>query len=349
MRKNLHRLLWLVWGGCFLVACSGDETWRPDDVSLGLEKWRLTLICSPNGLGDNGYNDKIFEGVCRFLDVYGDEVEFHLKTPLSIDAALQDYEDWLAEPEKEGKNDLLVLAGSEYRDFPSLKGGPLGHRKVLLFERKGGDYPVGVYTFNLSMYGVSYWAGSVVGLSSGDSELLDSTLVLAAMPDEPVLEEAIRGYSDGFYAQGGRFCRTCYLADGYEGFAMPDSAYRMLDRIGEGYWMVYPLLGGSAAGVYRYSREVLWTPTIGMDVDCSSITTAVFFSVIRKMDGVMEMYLGDWVAGKEWPVSQTLGLSSGWVDIVVSPRLSDNNMATMVEACRTEAVEKDKEYETSKH
>lgn len=42
------------------------------------------------------------------------------------------------------------------------------------------------------MYGVSYWAGSVVGLSSGDSELLDSTLVLAAMPDEPVLEEAIR-------------------------------------------------------------------------------------------------------------------------------------------------------------
>ena len=345
MRKNLHRLLWLVWGGCFLVACSGDETWRPDDVSLGLEKWRLTLICSPNGLGDNGYNDKIFEGVCRFLDVYGDEVEFHLKTPLSIDAALQDYEDWLAEPEKEGKNDLLVLAGSEYRDFPSLKGGPLGHRKVLLFETKGGDYPVGVYTFNLSMYGVSYWAGSVVGLSSGDSELLDSTLVLAAMPDEPVLEEAIRGYSDGFYAQGGRFCRTCYLADGYEGFAMPDSAY----RIGEGYWMVYPLLGGSAAGVYRYSREVLWTPTIGMDVDCSSITTAVFFSVIRKMDGVMEMYLGDWVAGKEWPVSQTLGLSSGWVDIVVSPRLSDNNMATMVEACRTEAVEKDKEYETSKH
>ena len=348
MMWGVHRLLWLVWGGCFLVACSGDETWRPDDASLGLEKWRLTLICSPNGLGDNGYNDKIFEGVCRFLDVYGDEVEFHLKTPLSIDAALHDY-DWLAEPEKEGKNDLLVLAGSEYRDFPSLKGGPLGHRKVLLFETKGCDYPVGVYTFNLSMYGVSYWAGSVVGLSSEDSELLDSTLVLAAMPDEPVLEEAIRGYSDGFYAQGGRFCRTCYLADGYEGFAMPDSAYRMLDRIGEGYWMVYPLLGGSAAGVYRYSREVLWTPTIGMDVDCSSITTAVFFSVIRKMDGVMEMYLGDWVAGKEWPVSQTLGLSSGWVDIVVSPRLSDNNMATMVEACRTEAVEKDREYETSKH
>ena len=234
MMCGVHRLLWLVWGGCFLVACSGDETWRPDDASLGLEKWRLTLICSPNGLGDNGYNDKIFEGVCRFLDVYGDEVEFHLKTPLSIDAALQDYEDWLAEPEKEGKNDLLVLAGSEYRDFPSLKGGPLGHRKVLLFETKGCDYPVGVYTFNLSMYGVSYWAGSVVGLSSEDSELLDSTLVLAAMPDEPVLEEAIRGYSDGFYAQGGRFCRTCYLADGYEGFAMPDSAYRMLDRRGEG-------------------------------------------------------------------------------------------------------------------
>lgn len=118
MRKNLHRLLWLVWVGCFLVACSGEGTCLPDDASLGAGKWRLTLICSPNGLGDNGYNDKIFEGVCRFLDVYGDEVEFHLKTPLSIDAALQDYEDWLAEPEKEGKNDLLVLAGSEYRDFP---------------------------------------------------------------------------------------------------------------------------------------------------------------------------------------------------------------------------------------
>ena len=87
--------------------------------------------------GDNGYNDKIFEGVCRFLDVYGDEVEFHLKTPLSIDAALQDYEDWLAEPEKEGKNDLLVLAGSEYRDFPSLKGGRLAIEKSCCSRRKG--------------------------------------------------------------------------------------------------------------------------------------------------------------------------------------------------------------------
>lgn len=330
-----------------ISACS-DDTGEGDEEMVS-SCYVLTLICSPNGLGDDGYNDKIFEGVCRFLDVYGDEVEFHLKTPLSIDAALRDYEDWLAEPEKDGKNDLLVLAGSEYRDFPSLKGGPLGHRKVLLFETKRRDYPVGVYTFNLSMYGVSYWAGSVVGMSSGDFELQDSTLVLAAMPGEPVLEEAIRGYSDGFYAQGGRFCRTCYLADSYDGFIMPDSAYRMLDRMGEDYWMVYPLLGGSAAGVYRYSREVLWTPTIGMDVDCSSITTAVLFSVVRKMDGVVEMYLEDWVAGKEWPVNQTFGLSSGWVDIVVSPKLLYNDMATMVEACRAEAVEKDWEYETSNH
>lgn len=349
MRKNLHKLLWLVWGVCFLVACSGEEGYKPDDVSFGSGKWKLTLICSPNGLGDNGYNDKIFEGVCHFLDKKGDEVEFHLRTPLSIDAALQVYENWLVEPEKDGRNELLVLAGSEYRDFPILKGGPLGHRKVLLFETSGCDYPSGVYTFNLSMYGVSYWAGSVVGRTTEGIDFLDSTLVLAAMPGEPVLEEAIRGYSDGFYAQGGRLCRTYYLADGYDGFAMPDSAYRMLDRIEGDYWMVYPLLGGSAAGVYRYSREVLWTPTIGMDVDCSSITMAVLFSVVRKMDGVVEMYLEDWMAGKEWPVSQTFGLSSGWVDIVVSPRLSNDYIAAMVEACRAEAVEKDRVYENSKY
>lgn len=329
-----------------MSACSDDV--GDDDRDMASVPYVLTLICSPNGLGDDGYNDKIFEGVCRFLDVYGDEVEFHLKSPRSVDAALQDYEEWLAEPEIDGKNELLVLAGSEYRDFPIRGGGPSGNRKVLLFETKGRDYPVGVYTFSLSMYGVSYWAGSVVGImAAGGFELLGSTLVLAAMPGEPVLEEAIRGYSDGFYAQGGRSCRTCYLADGYEGFAMPDSAYRMLDRMADDYWMVYPLLGGSAAGVYRYSREVLWTPTIGMDVDCSSITTAVYFSVVRKIDGVIEMYLNDWVAGKEWPVSQTLGLSSGWVDIVVSPRLEDNSMAAMIEACRAEAFEKDKEHETS--
>lgn len=349
MKWKIPLLLWMALWGCVVVSCSEEDGSGTDDSLSGLKQLELTLLCSPNGLGDNGYNDKIFEGVCRFLDVYGDEVEFHLKTPLSIDVALQDYENWLEQPEEEGKEELLILAGSEFLDFPALKGGPLEHQKVLLFETDGSDYPAGVYTFNLSMYGVSYWAGSVVGLSSEGSDLLDSTLVLAAMPGEPVLEEAIRGYSDGFYAKGGRFCRTYYLADDYKGFTMPDSAYRMMNRMGEDYWMVYPLLGGSAAGVYRYSREVLWTPTIGMDVDCSSITNAVFFSVVRKMDEVMEMYLRDWVAGKEWPVRQTLGLSSGFVDIVANSNLSGTVMETMIEDCRAEAIEKDLEYETSEY
>ena len=123
------------------------------------------------------------------------------------------------------------------------------------------------------------------------------------------------------------------------------SAFRVMSRLGDdGYTMVYPLLGGSADGVYRYTREVYWTPTIGMDVDCSGVSDGVLFSVVREMDEAMEVYLEQWLAGEVWPARQTFGLSSGWTDIVLAPRLSGSRWQTWLEACRTEAWAKEEEY-----
>ena len=340
---GMRRAFWAVMAWALMCYACSDGT--PEDGGVSAEKpYVLTLLCSPGGLGDNGYNDNIFEGVARFVDAHADEVEFHLRTPSSLDEAQEEYEAWLSLPAEEGRNSLMVLAGSDFMAFPD-GGSPADGRKVLLFETQRTDFPEGVYTFNLSMYGVSYWAGSLVGMDGRDVPWADSTLVLAAMPGDPVLEEAIQGYSDGFCDHGGDFCRVVYLADGYQGFSMPDSAFRVMSRLGDdGYTMVYPLLGGSADGVYRYTREVYWTPTIGMDVDCSGVSDGVLFSVVREMDEAMEAYLEQWLAGEVWPARQTFGLSSGWTDIVLAPRLSGSRWQTWLEACRTEAWAKEEEY-----
>ena len=176
------------------------------------------------------------------------------------------------------------------------------------------------------------------------------------------------GFQEARAVYGGEFeersCQTTvhYLAEGAAGFAMPDSAYRYITRraASVSYYdeMIFPLLGGSEAGVLRYLNDNEFTTAlmVGMDVDQTGQSSRIPFSVVIRIGDVLKQYLADWLAGREWPASQRLGMKDGAADIVITPRFrqhltiwddrySDPDTFTrLYNQYKEEAIKKEEEY-----
>lgn len=280
----------------------------------------VTLLTTPNGLGDNGYNDAAAAGFFAFAGESG--TRLRLLLPEDETEAEQMYRGWLTENAVQDSA-VLILGSSAYetmasRNRPGLKGA--GSR-VLLFESNARIE--GVSTVMVSHYGVSWLAGAM-------SRGFDA-LILAASDGVPALQESIAGFRDAREAYAGEYeerpCRTTlhYLADGEAGFAMPDSAYRYIVRRAASVSvydeMIFPLLGGSEVGVRRYLNddEFATALMVGMDVDRTGLSSRIPFSLVIRIGDVLKQYLNDWLAGREWPARRRLGIQDGFADIVVTP------------------------------
>lgn len=344
-----------------MSACSSD-----DDGPTGRDEGparlaTVTLMATPNGLGDNGYNDAASEGVFAFAAETG--TRLRLLLPKDETEAEQMYRQWLAENVAQDSA-VLILGSSVYEDMAkSIHNSQFimhnSGSRVLLFE---SDAEIeGVSTVIVSHYGVSFLAGAM-------SQGFDA-LILAACKGVPALEEAIAGFQDARQLYAGEYldmpCKTelHYLVDGEAGFAMPDSAYRYMARraasVSSYDEMIFPLLGGSEAGVLRYlnDNELTSALMVGMDVDQTGLSSRIPFSVVIRIGDIIKQYLNDWLAGREWPKHLRFGLKDGAADIVITPRftdhleLSDNRYSypgtfqRLYDQYKEEAMRKEEEHE----
>ena len=252
-----------------LSACSSDDD-GPTGRDEGLARLAtVTLMATSNGLGDNGYNDAAAEGVFAFAGETG--TRLRLLLPKDETEAQTMYRQWLTDNAKQDSA-VLILGSSVYEDM-ARRIGQLDNlqfdnysrssaSRVLLFE---SDAEIdGISSVIISRYGVSWLAGAM-------SQGFDA-LILAAAKDVPALEESIDGFQEARKAYAGEFedrpCRTelHYLVDGEAGFAMPDSAYRYMARraasVSSYDEMIFPLLGGSEAGVLRYLNDNEFTTAL---------------------------------------------------------------------------------------
>ena len=254
---------------------------------------------------------------------------------------------------------LLILGSNEYEQMVREKDIELDKNKtILLFESEAIQ---GVNTVRIQRYGISYLAGCIVAPEG-------CATIIAALPDDPILTDAISGFTDGFKAYYNEDnvedsyyfstgLDTIYLANDYTGYAMPDSTYRLVTEINNGF--IYPLAGGSNNGIYKSIRDnhFALTMAIGMDADCSAHGKSIPFSVIIRTDKLIEDYLTMWVDGKELPSHSSYGLKDGYTDIVISPYFYDMNMQwkpyyekenyweDAYYKYKEEAIEKESEYE----
>ena len=355
--------LWHILAALSLIACSnGEGKLQLQDAE---RKATVTLLVSPNGLGDNGYNDDAAAGVFSFAGQTG--TKMRLLLPDDEDDARFMYRQWLTDNEK-ADSAVLILGSSAYEqmarnasasDKDKLRSLQERGGRVLLFESNARID--GISTVMVSHYGVSWLAGAM-------SKGFDA-LILAAATGVPALEESIAGFRDARAEYAGEYngnqCRTTlhYLSDSEEGFAMPDSAYHYIRKRADESLnydeMIFPLLGGSESGVMRYLNDDIFTGAlmIGMDVDQTGQSPRIPFSVIIRIGDVIREYLNEWLDGQEWPRHQRLGISDGAADIVITPDFNRNldlwderytdpdTFLKLYRQYKDEAIKKESEYE----
>lgn len=149
---------------------------------------------------------------------------------------------------------------------------------------------------------------------------------------------------DGFVAGYGSDCDVEYLADDWTGYVSASLAYRKMSDWAVDYDFIFPVAGGSNAGIYRYSREFEDSPYLaGMDIDQSSLSNRITGSVIKHIDQLIYRYLTEWVVTGIMPENQLYGLESGYADWLVASRYA-NNFNSLVNDIRQQAVIFEKEY-----
>lgn len=302
-------IIWWLIGGVWLTclcACSDNNNNPPKETDAK----SVTILTSLNGAGDNGYNDLVVSGFMKFYNAHP-EVALSMLHPTTMDDASRAIQNWLKES-ADKPDALLVLAASEYETLLANSSVKLkGNQQILLFESTRSDFPEGVTTFHIQRYGVCYLAGCMARKHS-------EAAVIAAMPNDQTLKDATEGFTKGYREQGGEKITTYFLAEDASGYAMPDSAYRMASQLSEAF--ILPLAGGSNNGIFKYSREQLFDTmlVVGMDVDCAALSKRIPFSIVLRMDELLEYYLNTWLTEEKFPASISYGLESDYVDIVIS-------------------------------
>ena len=322
----------------FLILFTGC---RKEEIGF-IHNYRVEVVLSPGGVGDQGYNDKILRGFQEASVKYGFTLSLHI--PEEKEQGAQIYEDWLnTPPDDDCERSLFVFSGSEYEYLLESLTLPDDNRKdVLMFETEH-EFD-GIYTFFVGCYAASYLAGATSVLDNGGEE--QKALVIAANPHDRQVRRAVEGYRDGYLAAGGSGCDVHYLSEDSDGgYRIQDEAYHFcLENDGD-YMYYFSAAGASNKGVYRYSRETL-NLAVGMDDDMGLFSSLISFSVVKHMDKVVIDVISDLLENKDIPYHQKFTYASGYEELVFSEGISTDWFLDISDI-RNRIIEIEQSYEES--
>ena len=319
MRKpSRNRALWALCLSLFFalgaLSCSDDEP----GLDPAEEDSVIFFLLSPNGPGDNGYNDMIVKGLSAFN--FHEEANLHLLSCESYEEAKAYYTELLElNASMKERRMLIVLASSLYESLLTEATEPVGKGEVLLFESARTDLSERVHCLSLNRYGVCYLAGAMVSNQPAE--------IVAALPDEPILQEAIDGFKAGYAAHNpNRTVPIHYLANDHSGFNQQGQAYRWTQermnyylQQAPSYCTFVPLAGSSNLGVYNAVNQLIaGQQAIGMDINCNDQNDYIPFSILFHVDQLIQDYLTRWQRGETLPRQERFGLSSNYVEVVCS-------------------------------
>lgn len=291
----------------FLATCSACS--EKSHIAEPLPK--ITIVTATNGVGDNGYNDQILAGVMQVYE--SQEISLSLITPATLDEAKNILNEWCSKESSEAK-ELLVLASNEYEILAENIDAVLQSDKhILLIESNKEIIQEHVSSVFIRRYGISYLSGCM-------AREAESAYVIAAMDTNSYIEDAIKGFVQG-YSSVEKDAKVIYLAEDESGYSMPGEAYKTMQEIDYNAF-VYPLAGGSNNGMYKSTREQEFCLQLvaGMDVDCSQYSTRVPFSVVFDIKYIVASLLEEWIAGGELEKQYIFGMSNeDVVSIVINP------------------------------
>ena len=191
----LSVVLLLLGSASVLTSCSKDETiYVPDPTDAPRTSPLVTVVYSPDALGDRSYNDLIYSSVENVSNRNGLR-SLHL-SPATREEGLAYLEDIFRQTETAGDTirRLLIVASSDYdtwlrQNNKRLEGNP---RADLLYFETSTPLDGKGSTFYMPYYGAMYETGAIAPFFQ------PKALLIGANPEDEYVGEAMQGFKDGF-------------------------------------------------------------------------------------------------------------------------------------------------------
>ncbi len=276
---------------------------------------QIVMMTAVNGLGDHGYVDLILLGAERVYLHLPEDVYMLFYSPASFEQAEQTVDYYAHEGATAYENTLIVLAGADYQSvaLKYMNDTTMNPRvDILAFEMD--ELPQGynadrIAVFSVDMYEASYNAGISVAKMGFQSPLI------WLANENYILQLARDGFSDGYFFETKMRPDTAMLSEDWHGYGMPNVTYQQMEEKSKKYDFIYPVMGGSNMGIYRYLREHSDGPKVaGMDVDQSQYASNVIGSLVKHMDQLVEKYLNDWLNHIPWKRYEKFEANSGYIE-----------------------------------
>ncbi|MCQ2347591.1 MAG: hypothetical protein MJZ65_00195 [Paludibacteraceae bacterium] len=280
---------------------------------------QIVMITAVNGLGDHGYIDLILLGAERVYLNLPEDVYMLFYSPTSFEQAEQTVDYYASKGAADYDHTLIILAGSDYEPImlKYMNDAAMNpHVDILAFEMdepQQGYNADRIAVFSVDMYKGSYDAGVSVAQLGYQSPLI------WLANENYILQLARDGFSDGYFSVTGVRPDTAMLSTDWRGYGMPDVTYQQMAERSQQYDFIYPVMGGSNMGIYRYLREHPEGPKVaGMDVDQSQYASNVIGSLVKHMDQLVEKYLDDWLNHIPWKRYEKFEANSGYIEWVLT-------------------------------
>ena len=342
-----------------IAACTkdGDTIYQPDPADAASTAPLITVIYDPNGLGDGGYNDLIYQGVEQAAKEYG--LRTMQLSPVTREEGLAYLQTMFQQ--KEAAQDtvrrLFIVAAASYDDYLRQNNNRLEKNNYadLLYLETSTPLNGKGSTLYLPFYGAMYEAGAITPVETTE------VLLVGANPLVKTVTDAMQGYTDGFQAstiavdgQPEKTLVAAWLSDEVSGgFSVADTtAIRLLASQqwqGQRHLLV-PVCGGSAINFRRIIEMFSLYDFVG--IDCETVSAHCNFSVVKRVDRAVEQCIGQWLSSEGMPKHQTFGLADGYTGVVIHPftdeskrRFAELLSDELKQSIHQEAIRKEEAYE----
>lgn len=339
------------------AACTkeGDTVYMPDPNEEAASTAPLiTVIYGPDDLGDRRYCDQIYEGVEKTAATYG--LRTMQMSPQSYDEGIQYLE--LMFSQMSAATDtvrrLFIVPQAAYDSYirsnsHRLEANPYADLLYLEtqtpLEGKGS-------TLYLPYYGAMYEAGILASLAK------TKVVLIGANRHVETVAEAMQGFTDGFatdhivpdHSLDEKELRTVYLSEQARGgFSIADTtAMRLMDGWkADGMELLVPVCGGAYNTFSRLNNALMWPfSMVSIDID-DDMYYSKPLSAVKHIDRAVALCIGQWLSDEGMPKHQTLGLASGYTEVVKHWEWTDQGDLDedVLNAIHEEAIRKEAEYE----
>lgn len=289
---------------------------------------QLYVMYPAEGLGDRSFADAVYAGVVEA----GLAVEFTASaaSPDDATAAADTFRGWTATPA--AGTELIITVGFTYADTVNAAQCAFGDRFVLHLDSALRACPR-LRSVTYRTFAPAFLAGVAAMTVSSRHQ----AAVVGGMDVETV-NEFIRGFAAGVSAAGGELLPVQYLSDDVDGFWNATKAHDVAVELYADADVVFPVAGGSGAGVFEAAREAAGRFVIGVDGDQSWMGRGIVIgSVVKKLDATVMQTIKDVASGEFSAGADSLGLEEGGVDFVINDVFAAS-VSAAVDAARAAAL-----------